>query len=161
MRGFPIRIGKCFLPFLMKLWGNGIYHPAKRRDRSLRHEFVVGPLCDSSLSERKARLYYCIRCKWNFLVCGSKVAVLDERGNPLTGTESSDRFNTFAEGPCPVLEALTWDIPNGTETAAIAPWRNGNESRNLAPSNIRLGSTRPRPLFRVFSRVRENLGRPL
>jgi hypothetical protein len=27
-----------------------------------------------------------------------KVAVLDERGNPLTGTESSDRFNTFAEG---------------------------------------------------------------
>jgi hypothetical protein len=90
-----------------------------------------------------------------------KVAVLDERGNPLTGTESSDRFNTFAEGPCPVLKALalTWDVPSGTETAARAPWRIGNESRNLAPGNIRLGSTRPLPLFRVFSRLREDLRR--
>jgi hypothetical protein len=145
----------------MKLWGNGVDYPT-HRDRTLRHEFVVGPLCDSSLSQRKVRLYYCIRCKWNFLVCGSKVAVLDERGNPLTGTESSDRFNTFAEGPCPVLKALalTWDVLSETETAARAPRRIGNESRNLAPSNIRLGSTRPRPLFRVFSRLRENLGRP-
>jgi hypothetical protein len=142
----------------MKLWGNGLHH--QRSDRSSRHEFVIGPLRESSLSPRKARLYYCIRCKWNFLVCGSRVAVLDERGNPLTGTESSNRFSTFEEGPCPVLKALTWDIPSGTETAAIASWRNGNESRNLAPSYIRLGSARPRPLFRVFSRLRENLGRP-
>ena len=142
----------------MKLWGNGLHH--QRSDRSFRHEFVIGPLRESSLSPRKARLYYCIRCKWNFLVCGSRVAVLDERGNPLTGTESFDRFNTFEEGPCPVLEALTWSVPSGTETAAIPPWRNGNERRNLAPSNLRLGATRPRPLFRVFSRLRENLGRP-
>jgi hypothetical protein len=78
----------------------------------------------------------------------------------LTGIESLDRFNTFEEGPCPVLKAFTWDVQNWSETAAIAPWRNGNESRNLAPGNIRLGSTRPRPLFRVFSRLRENLGRP-
>jgi len=80
----------------MKLWGNGIYHPAKRRDRSLRHEFVVGPLCDSSLSERKARLYYCIRCKWNFLVCGSKVAVLDELAHRLGVV--SDRIIYVGDG---------------------------------------------------------------
>ena len=89
----------------MKLWRKRVY--PERCDRSLRHEFVIGPRCDSSLFAEKARVYYCVRCRWNFLVCRSRVAVLDERGNPLTGTESSDRFNTFEEGPCPVLEALT------------------------------------------------------
>ena len=85
--------------------------------------------------------------------------MLDERGDPLTGTESSERFNTLEEGPCPVLKALASSISNGTETAAIAPRRNGNERSNLAPGNIRLGPVRPRPLFRVFSRLREDLGR--
>ena len=85
--------------------------------------------------------------------------MLDERGDPLTGTESSERFSTLGEGPCPVLEALTSSISNGTGTAAIAPRRNGNERSNLAPGNIRLGPVRPRPLFRVFSRLREDLGR--
>jgi hypothetical protein len=87
--------------------------------------------------------------------------VLDERGDPLTGTESSERFNTLGEGPCPVLKALAEGVPSEAETAAIAPWRNGNERRDLAAGNIRLGPTRPRPLFRVFSRLREDLGREL
>src|ERR1700680_123620 len=141
----------------MKLWGNGVDH--QRSDRSFRHEFVIGPLRESSLSPRKARLYYCLRCKWNFLVCGSRVAVLDERGNPLTGTESSNRFSTFEEGPCPVLKALTSDVPSETGIAAIAPWRNGYELGNLASSNVRLGPTRPRLGLRVFTRLREDLGR--
>ena len=87
--------------------------------------------------------------------------MLDERGKPLIGSESSVRFDTFEEGPCPVLKALTSDVPSETDTesAAIAPWRNGYELGNLASSNIRLGSVRPRPLFRVFTRLREDLGR--
>jgi hypothetical protein len=141
----------------MKLWRKRVY--PERCDRSLRHEFVIGPRCDSSLFAEKARVYYCIRCRWNFLVCRSRVAVLDERGNPLTGTESSDRFNTFEEGPCPVLKALTSDVPSETGIAAIAPWRNGYELGNLASSNVRLGPTRPRLGLRVFTRLREDLGR--
>jgi len=76
----------------------------------MRHEFVIGPLCDSALFERKAKLYYCIQCKWSFLVCESKVEVLDEGGNPLAGDEISGRFGTFEEGPCPVLEALALEF---------------------------------------------------
>jgi hypothetical protein len=150
-------VRKMPLAFVMKLWGNRV-HPT-RCGTSLRHEFVIGPLCDSSLFSKKARLYYCIRCRWNFLVCESRVAVLDEVGNVLIGIESSDRFNTFEEGPCPVLRALTSDVPSETETATIAPWRNGNERRNLASSNVRLGPTRPRLGLRVFTRLREDLGR--
>lgn len=72
----------------------------------MRHHFVIGPLCDSELFRRKARLYYCVRCRWSFLVCGSKLVVLDQGGNPVAGDESLRRFATFAEGPCPVLEAF-------------------------------------------------------
>jgi len=40
------------------------------------------------------------------MVCRSTVAVLDDDGSPLAGDESLRRFNTLAEGPCPVLEAF-------------------------------------------------------
>ncbi len=42
------------------------------------------------------------------------------------------------------------------------PWLNGgteNERRNLASGDIGLGSARARPLFRVYRRLREDLGR--
>jgi hypothetical protein len=102
----PFLIGPKIAPDItVKFWESSA--PAlKRPSRSLRHEFVIGPLCDSNLSPGKARLYYCIKCKWSFLVCGSEVAVLDEDGSPLIGKESLRRFNTFEEGPCPVLEAF-------------------------------------------------------
>ena len=141
----------------MKFWGNRA--SARRGDRSLRHEFVIGPR-DSTLFSGKASLYYCIRCEWRFLVCRNRVAVLDERDNALTGTESANRFSTFEEGPCPVLEALTSDIPSGIRTVATATRRNGYEPRNLAPGNIRVGPGRTWPLLRVLNRLREDLGRP-
>ena len=78
--------------------------------------------------------------------------MLDERGNPLTGTESSDRFSTFGEGPCPVLKALTSEVAIGTEPAALTPLRNGNESRNLAPNHFPT-----RPVLSVLTRLRDNL----
>jgi hypothetical protein len=157
--GWTIWYEKCAQRFVMTFWETCIY--PKRRDRGLRHDFLIGVPRESSLFRRKATDYYCIHCEWNFLVCGSTVAVLDARGIPLTGTESSDRFNTFEEGPCPVLKALASDIPGKTETAAIVSWRNGNERSNLAPRNIRTRPNRPRPLFRVLGRVREDLGRLL
>lgn len=69
-----------------------------------RHNFVIGPLCQSPLFEGKARLYYCPRCRWSFLVSGATVAALDESGNPIARAEGAARFATFEEGPCPMAE---------------------------------------------------------
>ena len=76
------------------------------RRASSRHVFVIGPLCYTNLSARKARIYYCRLCDWSFLVAGSKVAVLDARGEPVIGAESLRRFSTFAEGPCPCIFSI-------------------------------------------------------
>lgn len=79
--------------------------------RALRHEFVIGPPSDNPLFQRKARLYFCIRCKWSFLVCERQIIVLDKHGTPLTGAQSSERFNTLESGPCLALEALHHSDP--------------------------------------------------
>jgi len=108
----------------VKFWENRA--AAKQCATSIRHEFVIGPLRDSSLFHRKARVYYCIRCKWDFLVCPNRVAVLDERGNPLSGTGRSGRFSMFEEGPCPVFEALISDISCAIESgsnSATEEWK--------------------------------------
>jgi hypothetical protein len=89
----------------MKLWQSRAV-ASESCDRSLRHEFLIGPLCNTSLVQEKARLYYCTRCKWSFLVCGSKVAVLDEDGSPLVGEDGLRRFKTFEEGSVPGTRSL-------------------------------------------------------
>jgi hypothetical protein len=142
----------------MKLWETHNSRP-QRHAPSIRHEFVIGPLCDSELFPRKARLYYCIRCKWHFLVCEKTVVVLDGYGHPMAGADSSTRFDTFAEGPCPALAELESRYPNEAYIVTFQPGRNSDERSSLATGNIPVGPRRPRPLFRVFSRLRENLGR--
>ena len=131
------------------------YSPRAATCSSVRHEFVIGPLCDSALFASKARLYYCIRCKWHFLVCGKTVVVLDGYGHPMGGPDSSTRFDTFAEGPCPELAELESRYP----IKADHFWRKSDEPGTLAAPNIPVGAGWPRPLFRIFSRLRENLGR--
>lgn len=86
----------------MNLWKKS---PSPAR-RVLRHEFVIGPQRESPMFQRKARLYYCIRCKWSFLVCERQVIVLDEHGKPMVGALGSERFETFDQGPCPGLKVL-------------------------------------------------------
>jgi len=80
------------------------------RRRELRHEFVIGPSQRSYLSAKTGRLYYCRRCKWSFWVCGAEVVVIGEDGKPMRGSESRERFETFADGPCPVLKAFVSDL---------------------------------------------------
>jgi hypothetical protein len=97
---------QLLLHICMKLWKSDAA-ASKRHNSSAAHEFVIGPLCDSHLCPgRKARLYYCIRCKERFFVSGTKVAVLGGDGSPLVDKESLRRLSTFGEGPCPVLEAF-------------------------------------------------------
>jgi hypothetical protein len=125
---------------------------SRRHDVSLRHEFVIGPLCESDLCPgKKARLYYCIRCKWNFLVCGSKVAVLDEHGNPLLGDESLRRFDTFEGGPCPVLEEFA--------SGALLLPRKSEKHDDFATKNVSTRFGPLRPLLRIIDCVREDSGR--
>jgi len=83
----------------------------------LRHNFVIGPLCESPLFERKARLYYCSRCRWTFLVSGASVVALDESGNPIAQAEGDGRFATFEQGPCPAAE----DSPAAAGTVSPMP----------------------------------------
>jgi hypothetical protein len=145
------------LGITVKLWKSAA---AQNRDlETLRHQFVIGPLCESDLCPGKARLYYCYRCKWTFLVCGSKVAVLDEYGKPIIGEESLRRFHTFEEGPCPVLESFA--------SAAVADnvlhpplRRKSDESVDLASGHISPRPRRLRPVLRVLTGLREDLGRP-
>ena len=151
-------VRKMRLRFLMKFWTNHFFRPEGHAP-SLRHELVIGPLCDSPLFRRKARLYYCIRCNWRFLVCEKRVVVLDQGGLPMAGTDSSNRFATFAEGPCHPLVAREAHDPIKAYIVHLKPRREIDERRSLVTGNVSVGSARSRPLCRVFSRVREDLGR--
>ena len=142
----------------MKLWDSRAAAISRHRANS-RHQFVIGPLCDVSLPSRKARLYYCRLCKWSFLVCGSKVAVLDEDGKPLAGEESFRRFSTFEEGPCPVLEAFASVAVADAGQSRFSFRRKYNELSNLASRHLPARPVRPGPLLRVLTRLREDLGR--
>ena len=128
----------------------------------LRHDFVIGPQRHSDLFGRAARIYYCVRCKSSFLVCGSKVAVLDEDQVPISGEESLRRFNTFGEGPCPVLEAFISAAMARAE-ALRPPSRSRRDQPGsvapVAPILIPAWAGRPRPSLRLLTRMRENFGR--
>jgi hypothetical protein len=128
----------------------------------LRHDFLIGPQRHSDLFEKPARLYYCCRCKFSFLVCGSKVAVLNEDEVPITGEESLRRFNTFGEGPCPVLEAFVSAAVARAETLRPSSRSKRQEPNDVAPAapfQMPPWTTRPRPSLRLLTRVREDFGR--
>ncbi len=114
----------------------------RTRDINLRHTFAIGPLCDTYLFKHQARLYYCTRCSWSFLVSSSAVAVVDAEGRPLTGEEAELQFKSFEDGPCPVLQGLAQETA-ALEAAFLRPSRNGsnnglddqviNRERDVAP----------------------------
>jgi hypothetical protein len=106
----------------MKLWA-AVSGAVERPEIIRRHELVIGPLCNSSFFGRKARLYYCNRCKWGFLVCGSKIAVLDDGNRPFSGNRSPTRFSAD-EKSCPVLEVFALEALREASTArATSPCR--------------------------------------
>ncbi len=137
----------------MKFWAN-CFAGREPRSRATRHEFVIGPLCKRKVFQQKARLYYCMRCKWSFLVCGSKVAVLDEDGSPLGDNESLRRLTTFEEGPCPVLEAFfsAASFNTGPPEPQFSKESHA-EPGHLAPRHLHARSARRRPALQVVSRM--------
>jgi hypothetical protein len=146
------------LPFhcFMNIWQNrsaSVDHPPL----PARHQFVIGPLCKCAAFHEDARLYYCIHCRWSFLVCARRVAVLGDDGTPLVGEDSLHRFKTFEDGPCPVLEAFA---SAAAELVAVEPRLKGqcDECNYLATRHLRLWLGRSRPLLRGSSRLREDSG---
>src|SRR5260221_2261162 len=97
---------------------------------NLRHSFaikVLGKLPGLFQPQRYA--YYCVRCKWSFVVNDGKrgvITALDASGEALNGLEAVKRVSTFADGPCPSLKILTLavrrprpSIPNTSNGATI------------------------------------------
>jgi hypothetical protein len=139
----------------MNLWRKRATSPPAAR---LKHNFMVGPERHSELFGRPARLYYCIRCKWSFLVCGRTVVVLDEHEMPIVGEQGVRRFNTFAEGPCPVLEAST---AVAIKVDAGSPPSRSERDAPLdpAPRRVLAWSARSRLSPRALTLVRERFGK--
>jgi hypothetical protein len=129
------------------------------RNRNLRHEFLFGSLSKSPIVSRAARVYYCIRCKWHFLVCEKRIAALDENGYPLGGAEGYERFKTFGDGPCPALAEINdAALREAAPSAVYQRRRNNNESGHLAAGFVCTWAGRARGMLRVSDRLRENLG---
>ncbi len=158
--------GKHFVPQLRRLSvGPGIAiatsvnlsqsrpKAVKQRQLATRHEFVIGPLCVTSVFHKPARVYYCMRCQWSFLVLGSKVAVLDDHGRPVCCDESLQRFRTFREGPCPVLQEFISAEPFNPVASEFRP---RSESGTDSDPGQPCPRSDRRPLLRVVSRRYKN-----
>lgn len=140
----------------MKLWRQ---REKLQQAARLSHNFVVGPRHHSDLFGRAARLYKCVRCKRSFLVCGRKVVVLNDDGSPIVGEESLRRFNTFAQGACPVLEVSVSAPLTGPESLRVRSHTGQSDSRKTASLPVSIWSGRSRPLLRVLTRPRETSDR--
>ena len=130
------------------------------RKRNLRHDFLIGPLAGNALVLRRARVYYCARCKWNFIVCENRIAALDGNGNPIGGDEGHRRFKTFGDGPCPALAQSNLAAPQAADNKNVSPRRNTNESGDMAPGLVCTWAGRARDMLRISTGLRENLGDP-
>jgi hypothetical protein len=123
----------------------------RRREIDLRHSFVIGPLCDTYLFKQPARLYYCSRCRWSFLVAGASIAVVDEQGRPLIGDESKRRFRSFEKGPCPVLDGLKNELDTAATTIIPASKLDADEHSTNNPDDSNSKPPRP-PTLRAWLR---------
>ena len=137
-------------------WTRLYSNPRHNQKISLRHEFAIGPQVYSELFGRAVRTYYCFHCKWTFLVADRRVAVLAEDGRPIAGEESIRRFHTFAEGPCPVLEAFVSAALTSVDSIDTRLSRQPDECRNLAAGHVPAYSGESRPVLRLLTRVRED-----
>ncbi|HUN58337.1 MAG TPA: hypothetical protein VMU41_09490 [Candidatus Binataceae bacterium] len=103
----------------------------RTRHINLRHSFAIGPLCDSYLFNGRARLYYCTRCRWNFLVSNNAIAVIDDEGRPLVGEKAKAQFRSFENGPCPVLQGLALETGSILTVPSLVNSKgSGNDSDN-------------------------------
>jgi hypothetical protein len=73
----------------------------RTRAIQMRHNFAIERLGRPERFKPQRYTYFCIHCRWSFLVEGWKACALDESRQPLSEPENGERVATFAVGPCP------------------------------------------------------------
>lgn len=83
----------------------------------LRHDFIIEDLGQAGWLRPHSYRYYCVRCRWTFLIEGRRgeVTALDEVGAPLPEAENARRISTFALGPC--CEPFTHRVRSASPTS--------------------------------------------
>ena len=110
-----------------------------------RHNFAVQDLGQSGLLGPHTYRYFCVTCRWMFLVVNRRgdTVALDESGQPLPEPENRRRVASFAEGPCPASAAI-WMQAEAAAAASAAP---PHEQDRLAPARA---TTRTSALRRLL-----------
>lgn len=122
-----------------------------------RHSYaikVLGKLPGLFQPQRYA--YYCVRCKWSFLVNDGRrgvVTALDASGKPLERTEAAQRVATFTDGPCPSMKILGLAVPRPSISASTNGHSNGAANGATSNSVTNNGAT-PIPIEQYRHRER-------
>jgi hypothetical protein len=83
-------------------------------DKNVRHLFAIQRLPSGVVRYPYNYCYYCVRCRWAFLVDGlGGVVPVDAELHPLVETTAAYRRETFARGPCGAHWASTAVIDGG------------------------------------------------
>ena len=114
----------------------------------MRHNFAIEPLGPIGRFKAQRYLYFCIHCRWFFLVEGWKACALDQSSQPLSEPENGERVSTFAVGPCRAAPReyipLRREIPATARVErAVAHSQPGE--RGLLSVLLRLFRRRPAP----------------
>ena len=86
--------------------------------RPVRHLFAIQRLPSGLARYPYNYCYYCVRCRWSFLVDGlGGVEPVDANLHPLVETEAAYRRETFARGPCGATWASSAVVDGGRKSA--------------------------------------------
>ena len=102
------------------------------------HNFVIEPLGrQPGWFKPQQYRYYCICCRWMFLVEGRKICALNESGEPLPEPENGQRFASFALGLCVAMPPeFSW------RSRGIKARSGHRKATNLLSLSGRLGQSR-------------------
>jgi hypothetical protein len=100
----------------------GLFTSRTSPDKRAKHLFAIQRLPRGAASHPYNYCYYCVRCRWNFLVDGrGGVVAVGEDNQPLDNAVAELREKSFACGPC------------GAHWASIAVVEGGRKERVQEP----------------------------
>jgi len=83
-----------------KAWQR-LFSARNTRIRHVRHLFAIQRFRNGTVRNPYNYCYYCVRCRWAFLVDGrGGVVAVDKDNRPLEGVVGAYRVETFKHGPC-------------------------------------------------------------
>jgi hypothetical protein len=111
---------------------------------AVRHSFAIQTLGKRpGLFQAQRYLYYCVRCKWTFLINDTgrnAVTPVDSAGKELVAHEAHRRLLTFAQGPCSATSFIGDRSPIPVEAQPEA----SSGIRMTRPPRDARGTSRPR-----------------